>query len=58
MRTGLPIGRRIEYKELRKINPEAARRAVLEYLKSNSVNISEAGREAGDKLSKASEIRF
>jgi transposase len=47
MRTGLPIGRRIEYKELRKINPEAARRAVLEYLKSNSVNISEAARVFG-----------
>ena len=47
MRTGLPIGRRIEYKELRKINPEAARRAVLEYLKSNRANISEAARIFG-----------
>ncbi len=47
MRNGLPIGRRIEYKELRKINPEAARRAVLEYLKSNRVNISEAARVFG-----------
>jgi len=30
----------INYKELRKINAEAARRAVLEYLKSNGHNVS------------------
>ena len=38
-RTSLPEGR-IDYKELRKINPEAARKAVLEYLKTNEANIS------------------
>ena len=38
-RTSLSEGR-IEYKELRKINPEAARKAVLEYLKTNEANIS------------------
>jgi len=32
---------KIDYKQLRKINPEAARRAVLEYLKSNGHNISQ-----------------
>ena len=31
---------RIDYKELRKINPETARTAVLEYLKTNP-NISQ-----------------
>jgi len=31
-----------DYKELRKINPEAARRAVLDYLKTNNHNISNA----------------
>jgi len=39
--------RRIEYKELRKINPEAARLAVLEYLKTNNRNICEAARVFG-----------
>ena len=29
---------RIDYKELGKINPEAARKAVLEYLKTNEAN--------------------
>jgi len=38
-RTNLSEGR-IDYKELRKINPEAARKAVLEYLKTNEANIS------------------
>ena len=46
MRTGhhthLSEGR-IDYKELRKINPEAARTAVLEYLKTNP-NISQTAR--------------
>ena len=32
---------KIDYKQLREINPEAARRAVLEYLRSNGHNISE-----------------
>jgi transposase-like protein len=36
----------IDYKELRRFNVEAARRAVLEYLKANS-NISEAARMFG-----------
>ena len=40
-RTYQPTGK-IDYKQLRKINPEAARRAVLEYLKTNNHNISEA----------------
>ena len=39
-RTHRPIGK-IDYKQLRKINPEAARRAVLEYLESNGHNISQ-----------------
>jgi hypothetical protein len=38
--THLPTGK-IDYKQLRKINPEAARRAVLEYLRSNGHNISQ-----------------
>ena len=44
MRPGLrtsPSGCRIDYKKLREINPEAARRAVLEYLKTNQGNISQ-----------------
>ncbi|TLN17672.1 hypothetical protein FDZ71_06150 [bacterium] len=39
-RTHLSTGK-IDYKQLRKINPEAARRAVLEYLGSNGHNISQ-----------------
>jgi len=39
-RTHLSVGK-IDYKQLRKINPETARRAVLEYLKSNGHNISQ-----------------
>lgn len=31
-----------DYKQLRKINPEAARKAVLEYLEKNNHNISDA----------------
>jgi len=38
--TSLPGGK-IDYKQLRKINPEAARRAVIEYLKTNGHNISQ-----------------
>jgi len=49
MRTGhhthLPEGR-IGYKELRKINPETARTAVLEYLKTNP-NISQTAKMFG-----------
>jgi len=39
-RTRLLTGK-IDYKQLREINPETARRAVLEYLKSNGHNISQ-----------------
>ena len=45
MKTGLRTyqpSRKIDYKQLRKINPKAARRAVLEYLKASNHNISEA----------------
>jgi len=31
-----------DYKQLRRINPEAARKAVLDYLKKNNHNISDA----------------
>ena len=41
LRTPLPRGK-IDYKQLRRINPEAAREAVLEYLETNNRNISEA----------------
>jgi transcriptional regulator of acetoin/glycerol metabolism len=37
---------KIDYKELRKINPETARAPVLEYLKTNP-NISQAARMFG-----------
>jgi len=40
-------GPRIDYKILRKINPEAARQAVLEYLKTNGRNIADAARVFG-----------
>ena len=40
-RTVRPVIGKIDYKQLRKINPEAARRAVLEYLESNGHNISQ-----------------
>lgn len=39
-----PIQGTIDYKQLRKINPEAARLAVLEYLKTNNHNVSETAR--------------
>jgi hypothetical protein len=35
-------GGKINYQVLRRINPEAARLAVIEYLKTNKGNISEA----------------
>ena len=38
---------KINYQVLRKINPEAARLAVIEYLKTNKGNISEAARVFG-----------
>lgn len=37
----------IAYKELRKINPEAARKAVLEFLKANRHNVAETARLFG-----------
>ena len=40
-------GHRINYKALRKVNPEAARLAVLEYLKTSDGNISEAAQVFG-----------
>jgi len=40
----METGARIDYKKLRRINPEAARQAVLEYLKTNNRNISNAAR--------------
>jgi transposase len=40
-------GARIDYKTLRQINPEAARKAVLEYLKTNGGNKAEAARVFG-----------
>ena len=43
MRTGI----RIDYKQLRIINPEAARKAVLEYLKTNGGNIADCARVFG-----------
>ncbi len=41
------LGHRINYKALRKVNAEAARLAVLEYLKTNGGNISDAARVFG-----------
>lgn len=43
----MKTGARIDYKELRKINPEAARRAVLEYLGTNGGNITDTARIFG-----------
>lgn len=40
----MKTGGRIDYKTLRKINPEVARLAVIEYLSSNGGNVSEAAR--------------
>lgn len=40
-------GARINYKSLRRINPEAARLAVLEYLDTNKGNIADAARTFG-----------
>jgi transposase len=41
------LGHRIDYKALRQVNPEAARLAVLEYLRTNGGNISDAARVFG-----------
>ena len=43
----MQAGARIDYKTLRRINPEAARRAVLEYLASCGHNIAETARVFG-----------
>jgi transposase-like protein len=40
-------GHHIDYKQLRQINPEAARRAVLDYLESLGGNISRTARAFG-----------
>ena len=40
-------GTRIEYRVLREVNPEAARLAVLEYLRTNGGNKSDAARAFG-----------
>ena len=45
MKAGRPtslLPGKIDYKQLRKVNPEAARLAVLEYLGTNGHNISQA----------------
>ena len=40
-------GHHIDYKQLRKINPEAARQAVLDYLKSTGGNVSRTAKVFG-----------
>lgn len=46
--TGLKKGKMvIDYKRLRRINPEAARTTVLEYLQSNGGNISDCAKVFG-----------
>ena len=52
-------GHHIDYKALRWVNPETARLAVLEYLKTNGGNISDAAREwdAGPEVYSAPEER-
>lgn len=49
MKTGCRIdkGVRIDYKRLKKINPEADRLVVIEYLSTSKGNISEAVRTFG-----------
>ena len=43
----MPKGPQIDYKLLRKINPETARMAVLEYLSSNKNNIRKTAKVFG-----------
>ena len=43
----METGTRIDYKKLREINPEAARKAVLEYLMTNNHNIANTARVFG-----------
>ena len=43
----MPVKADIDYKRLRKVSPEAARTAVLQYLKSNRGNISQTARVFG-----------
>ena len=43
----MKLGHHIDYKALRNISPEAARRAVMEYLASNGGNVSETARVFG-----------
>ena len=43
----MKAGPRIDYKALRKVSPETARLAVLEYLKTNGRNMSNAARVFG-----------
>jgi hypothetical protein len=45
-------GSRIDYKTLIKINTEAARKAVLEYLKTNGDNIDEVAKVFGVNFGK------
>jgi len=40
-------GHHIDYKQLRQINPEAARQAVLDYLESTGGNISHTAKVFG-----------
>ena len=39
-------GHHIDYEQLRRINPEAARQAVLDYLESTGGNISQTAKHA------------
>ena len=43
----MQVGVRIDYKVLRRIKPEAARRAVLEYLSSCNHNVAQTARAFG-----------
>ena len=43
----MPPGARIDYKALRRINPVAARQAVLDYLASCNHNVAETARAFG-----------
>lgn len=43
----MPVKAHIDYKTLRKVSPQAARTAVLQYLKFNRGNISDCARVFG-----------